>query len=300
MLSLFVGIAMFASRLVKPLASVVGLPASRFGGSAGRLARENAVRNPGRTASTAAALMIGLALVTVVAMLGAGLQGSTESAAKKQIDADYVVTAKEGGGAFPAASDAALARRGARPSRPCARTPRKVAGDESPVSGIDAKTIGEFYKFDWTSGSLAGLDDGGAIVSKGFAEGHDLKVGSTFTVQSSSGQTLKPRVVGIHEPPKMDSLLGDVAVSQKAFDGAFARPQNLFTFVDGSSKAALAQGDGRLPGRQGHDLGGVRHEPRRRPEDDPQDALRPARLLRGREPLRHGQHARARRLRAHA
>src|SRR3954451_23574377 len=54
-LSLFVGIAMFASRLVKPLASVVGLPASRFGGSAGPRARENAMPNPGRSPSTAAA-----------------------------------------------------------------------------------------------------------------------------------------------------------------------------------------------------------------------------------------------------
>ena len=77
---------MLAPRLVKPLASLVGLPASRLGGSAGRLARENAVRNPGRTASTAAALMIGLALVTVVATLGAGLRGSTETAVKKQVE----------------------------------------------------------------------------------------------------------------------------------------------------------------------------------------------------------------------
>ncbi len=237
-LTLFVGIAMFASRLVRPLASVVGLPASRFGGSAGRLARENAVRNPGRTASTAAALMIGLALVTVVAMLGAGLQGSTETAASKQVDADYVVTAKEGGGAFPATSDAALA--GAAKTISAVRSDTaKVADGEAPVSGIDPKTIAAFYRFDWKAGSLAGLADGGAIVSQGFADRHELKVGSTFTVQSSSGQTLKPRVVGIHEPPAMDSLLGDVAVSQQAFDGAFTRPQNHFTFVDGSSKAAL-------------------------------------------------------------
>ena len=47
----------------------------------------------------------------------------------------------------------------------------KVAGSEAPVSGIDAKTIADFYKFNWKSGSLAGLDEGGAIVSKGFAEG---------------------------------------------------------------------------------------------------------------------------------
>jgi putative ABC transport system permease protein len=245
-LALFVGIAMFAPRLVKPLASVVGWPASRLGGSAGRLARENSVRNPGRTASTAAALMIGLALVTVVAMLGAGLQGSTESAAKKQINADYVVTAKDGGGMIPAASDAKIA--GAAKTISAVRSDTaKIADAEGPVSGIDPKTIDNFYKFDWKSGSLAGLEDGGAIVSEGFADGHNLKVGSTFTVQSSSGQTLKPRVVGIHEPPKMDSLLGDVAVSQKAFDGAFTRPQNSFTFVDGSSKAALAGAIGSYP-----------------------------------------------------
>ena len=108
-LMLFVGIAMLAPRLVKPIASLVGLPAARLGGSAGRLARENSVRNPGRTASTAAALMIGLALVTVVATLGAGLRSSTESSVKNQVSADYVVTAKEGGGAFPAASDKAVA-----------------------------------------------------------------------------------------------------------------------------------------------------------------------------------------------
>ena len=108
-LMLFVGIAMLAPRLVKPIASLVGLPAAKLGGSAGRLARENSVRNPGRTASTAAALMIGLALVTVVATLGAGLRSSTESSVKNQVNADYVVTAKEGGGAFPAASDKAVA-----------------------------------------------------------------------------------------------------------------------------------------------------------------------------------------------
>jgi putative ABC transport system permease protein len=238
-LTLFIGVAMIAPRIVTPLAGLVGLPFNR-------LARENSVRNPGRTASTAAALMIGLALVTVVAMLGAGLQGSTESAVRNQVDADYVVTAKDGGGSFPAASDAAL--RGAAKTISAVRSDTgKVAGNEAPVSGIDAKTIDEFYKFDWSAGSLAGLERGGAIVSDGFAEAHNLKVGSTFTVQSSSGQTLKPRVVGIHEPPAMDSLLGDVSVSQKAFDGAFARPQNLFTFVDGSSKASLTRATAGYP-----------------------------------------------------
>src|SRR4051794_6276111 len=77
-LGLFAGTALLAPRLVKPLARVVGWPARRAGGVAGELAGANSVRNPTRTASTAAALMIGLTLVTVVAMLGAGLKSATQ------------------------------------------------------------------------------------------------------------------------------------------------------------------------------------------------------------------------------
>jgi putative ABC transport system permease protein len=69
---LFLGVALISSRLVTPLAAVLGWPATRLAGTAGRLARANAVRNPGRTAATAAALMIGLTLVTFVAVLGRG------------------------------------------------------------------------------------------------------------------------------------------------------------------------------------------------------------------------------------
>ena len=241
-LALFVGIAMLAPRLMKPLATFVGFPAARFGGSPGRLARDNALRNPGRTASTAAALMIGLALVTVVATLGAGLRGSTVDAVKKQVKADYVVTAKDGGGSFTSASDEAFGSAAGVKVISGVRTDTgNVAGEESSVTGIDPKTIDHFYNYEWVKGSLAGLDAGGAIVAKGFAEGHDLKVGSPLKVQSSSGKTLDLRVVGIHEPPSMDPLLGNVAIAQKAFDGAFERPQNAFTFVDGSSKAALGK-----------------------------------------------------------
>ena len=95
-LGLFFGIALLAPRLVKPLARVVGLPARHAGGVAGELAGANAVRNPGRTASTAAALMIGLTLVTVVAVLGAGINAGTKSAIKDQVHADYVVDGKQG------------------------------------------------------------------------------------------------------------------------------------------------------------------------------------------------------------
>ena len=89
---LFVGVSKFAPRIVPPLASVLGWPATRIGGAAGSLARDNAMRNPSRTASTAAAVMIGLGLVTFVALLGQGLRSSFESAVNQLFIGDYALT----------------------------------------------------------------------------------------------------------------------------------------------------------------------------------------------------------------
>ena len=98
----------------------------------------------------------------------------------------------------------------------------------------------------------------------------------------------------------MDSLLGNVAIAQKAFDGAFARPQNAFTFVDGSSKAALAKAMAGYPDAKLT----TQAEFIKSRADGLKMILRMLYvllgLLRGRQPVRHGQHAGARRLRAHA
>ena len=112
-LALFAGMALLAPRLVVPLARFVGAPARGIGGVAGELAGANAVRNPGRTASTAAALMIGITLVTLVAVLGSSLGKSTTSAIKEEVHAGYVIDAPEG---LPFRADGgdALARRRGR------------------------------------------------------------------------------------------------------------------------------------------------------------------------------------------
>ena len=93
--ALFLGVAMLAKTLVPPLARVLGWPATKIGGAAGSLARGNAMRNPQRTASTASALMIGLALVTLVAVLAAGLKSTFENAVNAVFSADYALTATD-------------------------------------------------------------------------------------------------------------------------------------------------------------------------------------------------------------
>ncbi len=106
----FVGVAMLAKTLVPPLAAALGWPATRIGGTAGRLARGNAMRNPTRTASTASALMIGLALVTLVSVLAAGLQTTFEGSVNELFHADYALTATNNFSPVSTASAEAVAR----------------------------------------------------------------------------------------------------------------------------------------------------------------------------------------------
>ena len=82
----------------------------RLRGVTGRLARENALRNPGRTASTAAALMIGLALVTFVTIFAAGVKGSVGDAIDEEIHAQFVVQNTDSFSGVPASTEAALAK----------------------------------------------------------------------------------------------------------------------------------------------------------------------------------------------
>ena len=108
-LLLFLGVAMLSSQLVRRSRAVVGLPARWVGGAAGRLARGNSIRNPGRTAATAAALMIGIALVAFIATLTNGMKASNREAIEDQIAADYVITSHDGYTPFVAAAGDALA-----------------------------------------------------------------------------------------------------------------------------------------------------------------------------------------------
>ncbi|MBA2332632.1 MAG: ABC transporter permease, partial [Actinobacteria bacterium] len=108
-LLIFLGVALFAARLVRPLAAALGWPATRMGGAAGVLARDNARRNPQRTASTAAALMIGLALVTLVAVLASGITTTFRSAVDDIFTSDYAITAQNNFSPIPTSAAEAAA-----------------------------------------------------------------------------------------------------------------------------------------------------------------------------------------------
>jgi putative ABC transport system permease protein len=237
-ITLFVGVGLIASRLVKPLAAALGAPGEHFGGAPGQLARENATRNPTRTARTAGALMIGLALVTLVATLGASLKGTNRSALEDQVRADYVVTSENGFDPFTTGAGKALEHAPGVAVASSVRSDSAVAfGNEGTVTGVDPATISQVYDYRWNKGSdsvLLSLGVDGAVVRDDVADSENLVVGDSFSITTPQGKKVPLVVRGIYKPPseQLDPLLGEVTLAQRAFDQHFPRPKDLFSFVD--------------------------------------------------------------------
>ena len=247
-LLLFVGVAMISSKLVRPLAAVVGLPARWIGGAAGGLARRNSIRNPGRTAATAAALMIGVALVAFVATLANGMKASNREAIEDQITANFIITSQDGYTPFVAAAGDAA---GDAPSVESITHVRsevaEIAGDGGYLTGIDPALITKGYSFDWVEGSdatLAELGRNGLILSESVAEDQNLSVGQTVMIRTAESTSLQAEVKGIYKPPPFYPLLGDASISIASFDELVERPRNQYTFVNvagGPNEASRAE-----------------------------------------------------------
>ena len=251
-LALFIGVALLSSRLVVPLTRLVGWPARRIGGASGQLAEGNAIRDPGRTASTAAALMIGIALVTFVGVLAQGLRVSNSDAIEEQIQADLVVTSQDGYTEFPAAvGDAAAKIEGTDIVSNVRQDVAEVDGSGANLTGLDGSSINEVYNFRWTDGSdevLASLGDDGAVVPDDVADDKDLAIGDSFTVLSPDNERREYVVRGIYDGSPFYPLLGTASISQDAFDELYDRPRNRFTLINvpggpgGGAKTSVERG----------------------------------------------------------
>ncbi len=234
-LGFFIGVAMVAPSVARPLASVLGRPAQLIGGVSGTLARSNSMRNPARTASTAAALMIGLALVTIVAVLAQGIKAQFEDAVASEFHADYALTSQDGFTPTSTASAEALRQSGVATLVAGVRAgDGRVAGKSLPVAGVDPG-ISQVLKLNWQDGTNTDLDTlgmTGAILTKGYAKNHDLSVGSPIRLETPGAKFLNLRVHAIVAPPQGGSPLGTVTISSQAFDSVYPNPQNVFTFVN--------------------------------------------------------------------
>ena len=201
---IFVGVGLLSSHVVRPIAAALGGPLERTRGVTGHLARENTVRNPGRTAATSAALMIGLALITFVAIFAAGIKKSVNDAVDHQFTGTLVVQNSQGFGDIPRGAPPELAKLpGVRTVSPIDFVEAKVAGISGTQQGtaVDPRTFPAIYHFEWIKGSSATLRrllPSQAVVSKTFADDHNVKVGRRLALRTPERRSLTVTVTGIY------------------------------------------------------------------------------------------------------
>ncbi len=203
--------------------------------SSAELARDNARRNPQRTASTAAALMIGLALVTMVALLASGILASFTGAVDRiWTNADYAITAQNNFDPIPIAAGNAAAKAPGVEAVGNVRTGDARAYDKNFfATGVNPEG-GTMFKLDWTEGSQAvfsQLGADGAFIDDGYSKKHNLHLGSPITVTFSSGAKQTFKIRGVFNPPTGGSPFGTVTISQVAWDKLNPDPKNLYSFV---------------------------------------------------------------------
>ena len=248
-------VSLFSPRLVPPLAFVAGWPLEKLRRLIGRLARENAQRNPSRTAVTAAALMIGVTLVAFVTVFAAGLKSSVAQVVDENFAGGLIIQNTDGFSPIPNVTAKAAERvpgvelvatiRGAEAKVVEGRRPGSTTRVNAP-----SPDIGEVLNIEWKKGgpsALRNLTDSQAIVSDDFAGKYGLEVGDRFQLLTQQLATPTLQVVG-----EFDSKLGElgnVLVTQRVMARDFEQTQDLTDFVkveDGADvdqvQALLAQG----------------------------------------------------------
>jgi putative ABC transport system permease protein len=270
---LFVGLALVAKYIVRPVAAAIGLPLERLFPVLGRLARENAQRNPARTALTSAALMVGLGMVVFVAVFTAGLKASINNSIERLISAEIVVTSGGGFEPIPDRTREIVERvPGVAETSGVFYDQVEVNGKKSNIlydslGGVDPEGIRSGYAFDWLDGSdelLSRLPGGNAVIEEQFAKRHEIEVGDSFEVVTPSGGRTRLTAIGEYRDPQLlQGLLVD-----RATLGAVSPARDPFLILvstepgadTGEVRTAIEAGLQRFPIAEVEDQAGLREQ----------------------------------------
>jgi putative ABC transport system permease protein len=224
----FVGVAMLSPLVARPIASILGRPFRRS--ISGKLGGENANRNPRRTASTAAALMIGLGLVAFVAVFAASLKASVTAVLDRTIRSDLMLTASQFSPFSPQlAKDLASDPNFSAVSVLRQSAEAKVGSSTTFPVGIDPATITDVANIEMDAGSITHLSGSDTVaVSRTEADSKGFTVGETLQMEFARTGTQTLTVVGIFEP---NAFLNDYAVSLDTYDANVAQQLDSVVFL---------------------------------------------------------------------
>ncbi|HEV7399765.1 MAG TPA: FtsX-like permease family protein, partial [Solirubrobacterales bacterium] len=237
-------VSLFSPRLVPPLATVAGWPLERARRLLGRLARENAQRNPGRTAVTAAALMIGLTVVAFVTVFAAGLKSSAAQVVDENFAGGLVIQNSDGFSPIPNAAALAARRVPGVATVASIRSTQAKLVDGGAGASVSAPSpdIEKAVEIEWKQGgpsALRHLGNGQTILSDSFASEHDLELGDRFRLLSQTRKRPAFEVVGTFSSKL--GVFGSVVITQAAMAREFGQTQDTTDFVQTKPDANAAE-----------------------------------------------------------
>ncbi len=237
---IFVGMVVLGPLGARRLAAIIGRPLPTAFGVTGTLARGNAMRNPKRTTVTAAALVVGLALVTLVAIFGASLKGSVGSSLA-DVRAEVIVTAPGYAGFSTQVRDRALRTPGVQEAIGFRWGQAEVDGNEETVNGVQPTGFDRVIDWRFRGAAPTRLDPGDVMVSTIEADAYGLRDGDRVVIRFPRLGPTGLRVVGIYETRRFSGAFPiDFLVSNELYDEAFGgAPQDTLLYV----KAAPGRGD---------------------------------------------------------
>ena len=234
---LFIGVATLSPAIARPLSSVIGRPLPRLLGVAGKLGRENSMRSPRRTAQTAAALMVGLALVSAMAVFGASLSRSATSSADQAISADLIVTATGSGQLSNSVPATASAVPGVTATTAFYGGPFEFQNSLTRLTAVSTAHLADTVILRMTAGTPAALSRGELLIDSTTARAKHLSVGGTVRARFALTGPAVLRIGGIYQA---NALIGSYLVSAGFFLAHFPPqpPAGLLLRTNGASTNA--------------------------------------------------------------
>ncbi len=203
MMGLGAGLVLIGVFVLTPLLSrpviAAAAPLLRPFGMTGKLARQNAVRNPRRTAATASALMIGLTLITGLTVIAGSVQQAIDKMATGSMKADYVVSMAS---MTPLSTDVEK-KLSAQPdvvaASPLRQSPSRIGGDHKELLGVNGATIDKLMNLEFTAGSFEDLSGGKVVIDDATARTNHWKLGSSFDATFEDGKKAQLTVSGVYK-----------------------------------------------------------------------------------------------------
>ena len=231
-LLVLLAVALLGAVVVGPLAQVIGAPVAAARGLPGTLARENAARNPRRTASTAAALMIGLGLVSFVLIFAASLQASVDQLLDEQFLADYQVTSVNFGTYPGEVTEAVAGVDGVAAADGAAFVPIGVEGEPEDALAIDPTSLGRTVGIDASAGEPRDLGADSILVGEDTAEELDVTAGDELQVAlAPDAEARAYTVAAVYDPDSLGFATASFLVQRQAYEDTVAEVGDLATFV---------------------------------------------------------------------